>query len=59
MFCLNQLEYHVHVLFKSVRPVFLENVLNYLKTNNHFYQDVAINTENISLDPPACISQNN
>ena len=59
MFCLNQLEYRVHVLCESVRPVFLQSILNYLKTNNHFYQDVAINTENISLDPPACISQNN
>ena len=54
-----KLEYHGHVLFEPVRPVFLESILNYLKTNNHLYQDVVINTENISLDGSACTSYDN
>ena len=43
-----KLEYHGHVLFEPVRPVFLKIILNYLRTNNHLYQDVVISTENIS-----------
>ena len=54
-----KLEYHGHVLFEPVRPVFLKSILNYLKTNNHLYQDVVINTENISLDGSACTSYDN
>ena len=54
-----KLEYHGHVLFETVRPVFLKNILNYLKINNHLYQDVVINTENISLDGSACTSYDN
>ena len=37
----------------------LESTLSYLKTNNHLYQNVVINTENISLDDSACISYDN
>ena len=54
-----KLEYHDHVLFEPVRPVFLKSFLNYLRTNNHLYQDVVINTENISLDGSACTSYDN
>ena len=44
----HKLDYHGHVLFELVRPVFLKSILNYLRTNNHLCQDVVINTENIS-----------
>ena len=54
-----KLEYHGHVLFEPVRPVFLKSILNYLKINNHLYQDVVISTENISLDGSACTSRDN
>ena len=54
-----KLEYHDHVLFEPVRPVFLKSILNYLRTNNNLYQDVVINTENISLDGSACTSYDN
>ena len=54
-----KLEYNGHVLFEPVRPVFLKSILNYLRTNNHLYQDVVINTENISLDGSACTSYDN
>ena len=50
LYCIMVIECHGHVLFEPVRPVFLKSILNYLKTNNHLYQDVVINTENISLD---------
>ena len=53
------MKYHDHVLFEPVRTVFLINILNYPKTNNHLYQDVVITTENISLDGSACTSYNN
>ena len=43
-------------MFEPVTPVFLKSILDYLKTNNHLYQDVVINTENISLDGSACTS---
>ena len=49
----HKLEYHDHVLFEPVRSVFLKRILNYLKTNNHLYQDLFINTTNISLDGSA------
>ena len=54
-----KLEYHGHVLFGPVTPVFLKSILNYLKNNNHWYQDVVINTGNISLDGSACTSYDN
>ena len=54
-----KLEYHGHVLFEPVRPVFLKIILNYLRTNNHLYQDVVISTENISWDGFACTSYDN
>ena len=54
-----KLEYHGHVLFEPVRAVFLKSILNYLKTNNHLYQDVVINAENISLYGYACTSYDN
>ena len=54
-----KLEYQCHVLFEPVRPVFLKSILNYLKTNNHLYQDVVINTEYISFDGSACTSYDN
>ena len=43
-----KLEYRGHILFETVRPVFLKSILNYLKTNNHLYQDEVVNTETIS-----------
>ena len=46
-------------MFEPVRPVFLKSILNYLKTNNHLYQDIVINTEDISLDGSACTSYDN
>ena len=49
-----KLKYHGHVFFESVSSVSLQSILNYLKTNNHFYQDVVISTENVSLDLPPC-----
>ena len=45
-------------MFEPVRPVFLQSISNYWKTNNHFYQDEVTNTENIS-DPSACTSHHN
>ena len=54
-----KLEYHGCVLLEPVRPVFLKSILNYLRTNNHLYQDVVINTENIPLDGSACTSYDN
>ena len=55
----HKLEYRGHVLFEPVRAVFLESILNYLKTNNHLYQDVVINSEKVSIDGSACISHDN
>ena len=37
----------------------MKRILNYLTTNNHLYQDVVINTKNISLDDSACTSYDN
>ena len=37
----------------------MKYILNYPKTNNHLYQDVVINTENISLDGSGCTSYDN
>ena len=54
-----KLEYQGRVLFEPVRPVFLKSIFNYLRTNNHLYQDAVINTENISLDGSACTSYDN
>ena len=54
-----KLEYHGHALSELARPVFLKSILNYLKTNNHLYQDAVINTENISLDGSECLSYDN
>ena len=55
----HKLEYRGHVLFEPVRAVFLESILNYLKTNNHLYQDVVINSEKVSIDGSAYISHDN
>ena len=38
-------EYRSHVLFESVRPVFVELFLKYLKNHNHLYSDTEINLE--------------
>ena len=35
---------------ESVKPIFLKNILNHLKNNNYFYQDVVINIECITPD---------
>ena len=43
-----KLKYHSLVLFESVRPTFLQNILNYLKNNGYLYQGVAIDTANIT-----------
>ena len=54
-----KLECHGHLLFEPVRPVFLKNILNYLRTNYHLYQNIVINIKNISLDGSACTSYDN
>ena len=43
-------EYRSHELFESVRPVFVERFLKYLKNNNHLYSDIEINMDNFTLD---------
>ena len=42
-----KLEYNGHVYFESVRPQFINDLLHYLKINNHLYRDISINIENI------------
>lgn len=39
-----KLESSGYVFFESVRPNFLNKILNYLKNNNYLCQDVLINT---------------
>ena len=43
-------EYRSHELFESVRSVFVERFLKYLKNNNHLYSDIEINMANLTLD---------
>ena len=40
-------EYHTHVLFEPVRPLFVESFLRFLKHHNHLYSDMQINMENL------------
>ena len=42
-----KLEYNGHVYFESVRTQFINDLLHYLKINNHLYRDISINIENI------------
>ena len=42
-----KLEYNGHDYFESVRPQFINDLLHYLKINNHLYRDIYINIENI------------
>ena len=42
-----ELEYHGHVLFEPVRPVFLDRLLRFLKENNLLYRNIVVKTENI------------
>ena len=42
-----KLEYNGHVYFESVRSQFINDLLHYLKINNHLYSDISINIENI------------
>ena len=37
-----------HVYFESVRPNFVEIALNYLKSENPFYSNILINTDNVN-----------
>ena len=50
-----KLEYHGHVLFESVRPIFLDRLLRFLKENNPLYSNIVVKTENI---PPHLSSSN-
>ena len=40
-------EYHTHVLFEPVRPLFVESLLKFLKHHNHIYSAIQINMENL------------
>ena len=42
-----KLEYHDHVLFEPVRPMFLERLLRFLKEYNPPYCNIVVKTENI------------
>ena len=42
-----KLEYHGHVLFEPVRPVFLDRLLRFLNENNALYHNIVVKTENI------------
>ena len=42
-----KIEYRGHVLFESVRPEFVYSFLSYLKHNNHLYNSIDINLNNI------------
>ena len=42
-----KIEYKGHVYFEAVRPHFVNQLLNFLKQENHLYNDIEINTENI------------
>lgn len=42
-----KLEYRGHVYFENVRPLMIENLLHYLKQNNHLYHDINIELQNI------------
>ena len=53
-----KLQYKGHVYFESVRPQFVYDFLCYLKTYNHLYSDVIINTGNISNNLLALGSDN-
>ena len=39
-----------HVLFEAVRPEYIENALNYLKSSNPFYSNILIQMDNISKE---------
>ena len=43
-----KIEYGGHVLFEAVRPVFLCNILYYLRENNLLCTDITVKSENIS-----------
>ena len=53
-----KLQYKGHVYFETVRPQFVYDFLCYLKTYNHLYSDVIINTGNISNNLLALGSDN-
>lgn len=42
-----KLQYRGHVYFERVRPEFVQQILQYLKCNNHLYKDLEIDTGNI------------
>ena len=37
-------------MLESIRPVFVEQFLKYLKKHNHLYSDIEINMDNLPLD---------
>lgn len=41
--------YRSYVLFETVRPSFLRNVLDYFISNNHLYSDIRVSMNNVPL----------
>ena len=44
--------YRGHVHFEPVKIRIIESLLNYLKANNHLYQDIKTDMENLRIGYP-------